>query len=199
MTELYHYLILDVSVLVGSAIPFVPTGELVSGAAALTNHTIAALLLIFLISWTSSVVGDTLLLLQVRLGRRPLQSWLDRRPFGQRVVRAQRAVTRNAFSAIISGRLLPGGRAPVIAALGLSHFSLRRFVLFDTIACAIWAAIYAVIGSIGGRVASQPGWGMVIAIATALSASVVVQQVRRVRQHRPASLDIPPEGQTVGP
>ncbi|MET0694662.1 MAG: VTT domain-containing protein [Propionibacteriaceae bacterium] len=189
MSELYSHLLLGLSILVGSAVPFVPTGELVSGASALANHTVIGLLLIFFIGWSASVAGDTLLLLEVRLVRGGLQRWLDRRSFGARVDTAQQKVAQNAFTAVISGRLLPGGRAPVILALGLSQFSRRRFILFDTVACALWAAIYAVIGSIGGRVASQPIWGMVIAIAAALMASLVVQQVRRVvrRHHQSAA------------
>ena len=87
-------------------------------------------------------------------------------------------MTANATNAVITGRLLPGGRTPVIVALGLSRFSVRRFVLIDTVACALWAAIYSTIGSIGGRIANHPVWAMVIAIAFAVSMGVLVQELR---------------------
>ena len=180
MNQLLAHLLLAASVLVGSAIPFVPTGELVSGAAAFASHSRLNVLIIFLIAWICSVLGDALMLVEARLGRRRLQSWLDKVSFGQRVITAQHALTRNAANAVITGRLLPGGRTPVIVALGLSRFSVRRFILIDTIACALWAGIYSTIGSIGGRIANHPVWAMVIAIAFAVSVGALVQELRKL-------------------
>jgi membrane protein DedA with SNARE-associated domain len=176
------HLLLAVSILVGSALPFVPTGEMVSGAAAYASHSELNVLVIFLITWICSVLGDTVMLLEARLARRRLQPWLDRRAFGSRVRSAQESLTHNAFNAVVTGRLLPGGRTPVILALGLSRFSIRRFMMFDVVACALWAGIYATIGSIGGRIANHPVWAMVVAIAFAVSMGVLVQEVRKLVQ-----------------
>jgi membrane protein DedA with SNARE-associated domain len=178
VTGLGDLLGLASSVLLGSAIPFMPTGELVSGSAALVADRWWSVFWIFLVSWVCSVLGDTLLLLEVRLLRHRLEVWLDRRKIGTRVRRAQSALTNNAFSAVMMGRLIPGGRAPVIIALGLSRFSVRRFVRFDLAACAAWAVIYSVIGAVGGSLVSNPLWAMVIAVAAAVSLSVVVQRLR---------------------
>jgi membrane protein DedA with SNARE-associated domain len=164
-------------VLLGSAIPFVPTGEMVSGAAAFASHSRLNVLLIFLITWICSVLGDTVMLVEARLGARKLRPWIARRRFAERVTSAQSGLTNNAFNAIVTGRLIPGGRTPIIVALGLSRFSLRRFMLFDTVACALWAGIYSSIGSIGGRIAQHPVWAMVIAIAFAVSIGALVQQL----------------------
>lgn len=180
MNQLSGHLLLAASVLVGSAIPFVPTGEMVSGAAAYASHSELNLVLIFLITWICSLLGDTVMLLEARLGRRRLQRWLIRGKFGERVQVAQQGLTRNAYNAVITGRLIPGGRTPVIVALGLSRFPVRRFILVDTIACALWAGIYSTIGSIGGRIASHPVWAMVIAIAFAVSVGVLVQELIRL-------------------
>jgi membrane protein DedA with SNARE-associated domain len=177
VNQFYGHLLLAASVLVGSAIPFVPTGEMVSGAAAYASHSELNLALIFLITWTCSVLGDTVMLLEARLGRRRLQRWLHKGKFGERVQAAQQGLTRNAYNAVITGRLIPGGRTPVIVALGLSRFPVRRFLLVDTVACALWAGIYSTIGSIGGRIASHPVWAMVIAIAFAVSVGVLVQEL----------------------
>lgn len=156
MNQLFGHIILGLSVLAGSAIPFVPTGELVSGAAAVSSHSLVSLASIFVISWVSSLVGDTLMLLEVRLVRRPLQLWLDERPLGQRVLSAGETITRNPFQAVLFGRLLPGGRAPIIIALGLAGYPVRRFMLLDALPCALWAAIYAGLGSLGGQIANDP-------------------------------------------
>ena len=185
MSQLEGHLLLALSVLVGSAIPFVPTGEMVSGAAAFASHSRLNLLLIFVITWLCSVFGDTLMLIEARLGARRLRGWIERTKFVDRVTAAQVGLTRNAFNAIVTGRLIPGGRTPIIVALGLSRYSIRRFMMCDLVACALWAGIYSTIGSIGGRIAHHPVWAMVIAIAFAVSVGALVQQIRRLWQwHR---------------
>lgn len=182
MNQILGHLLLAASVLVGSAIPFVPTGEMVSGAAAYASHSELNVLLIFVITWICSVLGDTIMLVEARLGRRRLQKWLTRGKFGAKVELAQQGLTRNAYNAVITGRLIPGGRTPVIVALGLSRFPVRRFVLVDTIACALWAGIYSTLGSVGGRIADHPLWAMVIAIAFAVSVGVLVQELIKLWQ-----------------
>jgi membrane protein DedA with SNARE-associated domain len=201
VNQLYGHLLLAASVLVGSAIPFVPTGEMVSGAAAYAAHSELNVALIFLVTWVCSVLGDTLMLLEARLGRRRLQRLLIRGKFGDRVKLAQEGLTRNAYNAVITGRLIPGGRTPVIVALGLSRFPVRRFMLVDTLACALWAGIYSTLGSIGGRVASHPVWAMVVAIAFAVSIGVLVQELiklahwyRARRSGGPADVPAQPDG-----
>ena len=180
MGQVWSHLLLAAAVLLGSAIPFVPTGEMVSGAAAFASHSRLNVLLIFLITWICSVLGDTVMLVEARLGARRLRPWIARRRFADRVDSARLGLTSNAFNAIVTGRLIPGGRTPIIVALGLSRFSVRRFMLFDTVACALWAGIYSSIGSIGGRIAQHPVWAMVIAIAFAVSIGALVQQVLRL-------------------
>lgn len=179
MDQIRGHILLFLAVTIGSAIPFVPTGEMVSGSSALAAHSKIGIFLIFIVTWIASVIGDTLLMLETRLGARKLGPWLARRKYADRVQQAQEKLQHNALSAIITGRLVPGGRAPVIIALGVARYPLRRFVPYDTIACGLWALIYSTIGSIGGRVASHPFWGMVIAIAFAVCISVLVQQIIR--------------------
>ncbi len=198
MDQIRGHILLFLAVTIGSAIPFVPTGEMVSGSSALAAHSRIGIFLIFLVTWLASVIGDTLLMLEARLGARKLRPWLARRKYADRVHQAEEKLHHNAFSAIITGRLVPGGRAPVIIALGIGRYSLRRFVPYDAVACGLWALIYSTIGSIGGRVASHPVWGMVIAVAFAVCISVLVQQIIRfvawVRRRRsPGAEELPLE------
>lgn len=158
---------------------------MVSGAAAVASHAEELnVLWVFLITWVCSVLGDTLMLIESRLGAHKLRPWLARRKFHARVQQAQESLTSNAFNAILTGRLIPGGRTPVILALGLSRYSIRRFVLYDAVACAVWAFIYSSLGSIGGRVAHHPVWGMVIAIAFAVSVGLLVTRIYATMQTR---------------
>jgi len=140
--------------------------------------------LIFGVTWICSVLGDTILLTEFRLGARWAQPWIQRRRLAGRMNQAQEALSRNAFHAIITGRLIPGGRTPVIAALGLSHYSLRQFLPASIVACGIWSAIYATLGTIGGRIAQQPFWATLIAIGFALSIGLLVQQIRLLLERR---------------
>lgn len=186
MDQIRGHLLLAVSVLVGSAIPFVPTGEMVSGAAAVASHSRLNEWLIFVITWLCSVLGDTIMLIEVRLAAGRIRGWLARTRLSVRVEQAEVALARNAFHAVLTGRLIPGGRTPVTVALGLSHFSVPRFMMMDTVACGLWAGIYSSIGTIGGKIAHHPVWAMVIAIAFAISMGALVQQIRRFVEWRQA-------------
>ncbi|MBA8796141.1 membrane protein DedA with SNARE-associated domain [Friedmanniella endophytica] len=179
MDQLRAHLLLALSVLLGSAIPFVPTGEMVSGAAAVAVHSRLNDLLIFLICFVCSVLGDLIMLGEARLFAPRLRRALAGHKLGVRVDQAQQALSRNVFSAVVTGRLIPGGRTPVIAALGLSRMPVRQFLGADVVACALWAAIYSTLGSIGGRISHHPVWAMVIAIAFAVSVGLLVQHLVR--------------------
>lgn len=199
MDQLRAHLLLALWVLVGSAIPFVPTGEVVSAAAAVGSYSKLNEWLIFLITWVCSVLGDCLLLLQVRFGARWVRPRIERSKFAPRVTAAQDGLHRNAFHAILTGRLIPGGRTPVIAALGLTHFPFRRFLPASIVACGIWAAIYSSLGTIGGKIAHHPVWATVIAISFAVSIGVGVQHVQRLwvaRQARRSAAAARPEDAT---
>jgi hypothetical protein len=62
------------------------------------------------------VLGDTILLLEARLGAGLIQARLERSKLAGRVRQAEQALSQNSFNAIVTGRLIPGGRTPVIAA-----------------------------------------------------------------------------------
>lgn len=184
MTDLWHQLLLGLVVLVASALPFVPTGEIVSGAAALAVDSTPSVVAVFFLAWVCSCAGDTLLLLEVRLLARPLQSWLDRRGSHPKVSQAQQRLQRNSFAAVVTARLMPGMRAFVILALGLSGTSLRRFLVADLVGCGLWAAAYTAAGAIGGRLTSHPVVAVVVAILLALLVSALAGLLVRRRRAR---------------
>jgi membrane protein DedA with SNARE-associated domain len=191
VSQIKVHLLLALAVLVGSAVPLVPTGEMVSGAAAYAKHSKLNDLLIFAITWVCSVIGDTLMMLEARFGARWLRPRLQRSRIAGRVRAAEAGLTKNALNAILTGRLIPGGRTPVIFALGLGRFPIRRFVVYDVLACAVWAAVYSTLGSVGGRLASHPIVAMLIAIAGAVLLGLVIQQVRKVLERRRAARKVP--------
>jgi membrane protein DedA with SNARE-associated domain len=184
VTGLGGLLLLGLAVLVASSVPFVPTGEMVSGAAALAAPSLLLTVGVFLLCWLCSAAGDTLLMSGARLLRRPLQGWLDRQSTKPRVEQTRRWLDRSAFSAVVTARLVPGTRAPVIIALGLSGASRRRFVVADLVGCGLWAALYTLAGAVGGRLSSHPLLAVTAAVVLAVAASTVAGRLIRRRQLR---------------
>ena len=197
LSDFRTHLVLAASVLVGSAVPFVPTGEMVSGASAYAAHSKVNGFAIFVITFVCSVLGDLIMLAEFRLGARKLRPWIARRKFGTAVKKAEKAVTRNAVHAIVTGRLIPGGRTPVLVALALARYPVRRFLPYDLLACALWATVYTTIGSIGGRVAHHPVWAMAIAIAFSVCLGLGVQQVRKLMDRRQRRNNPAPESEST--
>jgi membrane protein DedA with SNARE-associated domain len=182
MTDLRQLLLLGLVVLVASAVPFVPTGELVSGAAALAAPSAPAAVAVFLLAWVCSCAGDTLLLLEVRLLARPLQRWRARAVAHPRLGRAEERLSRNTFAAVVTARLVPGMRAPVILALGLSRARRRTFVVADLIGCGLWAALYTSAGTVGGRLTTHPVTAVLAAVLLAVVASALGRRLLRRRR-----------------
>ena len=120
---------------------------------------------------------------------------IERSKFAPRVISAQDALHRNSFHAILTGRLIPGGRTPVIAALGLSHFPFRRFLPASVVACGIWAV---------GRGEHRIGWGAVLAgIAGIALAGAAIQSSSEhlnavFRADLVASMSEEPQGLELG-
>jgi membrane protein DedA with SNARE-associated domain len=123
-------------------------------------------------------------LLEARLSAGLIRSRLERSKLAARVRQAEQAVTRNSFAAIVTGRLIPGGRTPVIAALGLSRYPMRRFLPSCIIACGLWAGIYSSVGTIGGKVAHHPVWAIVVAISFAVCMGMLMTQIQRLLHWR---------------
>jgi membrane protein DedA with SNARE-associated domain len=175
-------LLLGLTVLVASSVPFVPTGELVSGAAALVAPSLLGTVGVFLVAWAASCAGDTVLFSAARWLSGPLQRWQFRHPGGARAEQARAWLDRSGVAAIVVARLVPGTRAPVIIALGASGTSHRRFVVADLVACACWSLLYTGAGALGGRVSGHPVLAVTAAVLIAVGASAVAGRLLRRRQ-----------------
>lgn len=187
---LHDLLLLGLALLVASSLPFIPTGELVSAAAALVAVPSAPLALaIFAVAWVCSCAGDTILLSGSRLLTKPLQRWRRGRPENAKAQRARRLLARNTFAAVVTSRLVPGMRAPVILALGVAGIHRRAFVKADLVGCGIWAALYTVLGSVGGRLTTNPVIGVAAAVLLAVAVSSVAGLVIRRRRSARTSSD----------
>jgi len=87
---------------------------------------------------------------------------------------------------ILVARFIPGGRVAVTFSSGyIPTFPWRRFVLYDAVACLLWASYAALLGYFGGKTFENHPWlGLGIALGVALSLGFVVEAIRHLRQRR---------------
>ncbi|MEU0219633.1 VTT domain-containing protein [Streptomyces sp. NPDC006265] len=182
------YPTLFVLVLAGALVPVIPTGALVSSAAAVAVHRTApfSLAMVFVTASLAAFLGDATL---YWLGRRGLKSrngsrWLEilrSRAPEDRLEQAQEKLSAHGVAVLVLSRLVPAGRIPVMLACLLAQWPLRRFSRGNLPACLAWAATYQLIGILGGALFAEPWQGVVAAIALTLLLSAVPAVWRRVR------------------
>ncbi|MCM2422485.1 MULTISPECIES: DedA family protein [unclassified Streptomyces] len=173
-------------VVLGSLVPVIPTGALVSGAAVVAFHQTSpfALALVFGVAALAAFLGDVGL---YWLGQRGIRSrngsrWLHRlqsRADPDHLAKAQRQLDEHGVAVLVLSRLIPAGRIPVMVACLLGELPLRRFVRGDIAACLAWAAAYQLIGIVGGSLFPEPWQGVALAVGIAFLVALVPQVWRR--------------------
>ncbi|OEV10646.1 DedA family protein [Streptomyces nanshensis] len=176
-------------VVLGSLVPVVPTGALVSGAAVVALHQSVpglALAAVFLIGAAAAFLGDVTL---YWLGRRGVDSrsgsrWLERlreHAPPERLGQAQDRLRDHEVPVLIVSRLLPAGRIPVMLACLLARMPTREFVRGNLPACLAWAVTYQLIGLLSGSVFPEPWEGVAAAVVLTVVISAVPVIWRRLR------------------
>lgn len=175
-------------VALGSLVPVIPTGALVSSAAVVAFHQTSPLsmLLVFAVASSAAFLGDICL---YWLGQRGVRSehgskWLaalTRRAAPERLAQAQEKLDENSGTVLILSRLVPAGRIPVMLACLLGKMPLKTFARGDVPACLAWAATYQLIGILGGSLFPEPWQGVVAAVALTVLISVAPAVWRKLR------------------
>ncbi|MFI2236355.1 DedA family protein [Streptomyces chrestomyceticus] len=175
-------------VVLGSLVPVVPTGAVVSSAAVVAFHQRSpwALLIVFGLSALAAFLGDLGL---YWLGQRGVRSrngsrWLERlrdRAAPERLAQAQTKLREHGVLVLVLSRLVPAGRIPVMLACLLSRMPLRRFARGDLPACLAWAVTYQLIGLLGGSLFGEPWQGVAAAVGLTLVISAAPAVWRRLR------------------
>ena len=63
----------------------------------------------------------------------------------------------------------------------VQSFPWRRFIVYDVIACSLWATYAALLGYFGGKTfEDHPFWGLALAIVIALSLGPSSSSIRHV-------------------
>ncbi|MYX17667.1 DedA family protein [Streptomyces sp. SID8374] len=182
------YPTLFLMVALGSLVPVIPTGALVSSAGVVALHQSSpfSLLFVFLVASGAAFLGDVCL---YWLGQRGVRSkngskWLEaltRRAAPERLAQAREKLDEHGGTVLILSRLVPAGRIPVMLACLLGKMPLKTFARGDVPACLAWAATYQLIGILGGSLFPEPWQGVVAAVALTLVISGAPAVWRRVR------------------
>ncbi len=172
--------------LLDSVVPVVPseTTVILGGIAAGQQHL--SLPLVIGLGATGAAVGDN------------IAYWLGRRAGGrlQRTLfRSDKAKARLAWAAeqlekrggllLVTARFVPGGRTAITISSGLTRQPYRRFILFDALACVLWASYAAILGFVAGdRFKDDHTTAFLVAFGAALSVTALIELVRWLRERR---------------
>jgi len=176
-------------VVLGSLVPVVPTGALVSSAAVVAFHQTepVALAVVFGVAALAAFLGDVALYwlglrgVRSRGGSRVLHRLQERVDDGT-LDRSQRQLEEHGAAVLVLSRLIPAGRLPVMVACLLAEMPLRRFVRGDIVACLAWAASYQLIGILGGSLFPEPWQGVALAVGLTFAIAAGPGVVRRLRR-----------------
>ena len=138
--------------LLDSIIPVVPseTMLIVGGVAAGTGNQVLGL--VILVGALGAFAGDNLAYQLGKSYERRIRSILFRGEKGERRLDwAARQLDKRGGLLLITARFIPGGRTAVTISSGVTRQPRRRFMIYDAIACTIWATYATLLGYIGGR------------------------------------------------
>jgi len=182
--DTWYLLALAGAVFLGAVLPVLPTGAAVSAGAVLaSHHNPIGLVGVLLAGAIGAYVGDLVVYAICRFGGERMA-----RRFGWLRANASLEALRvrladHEVSVLLTSRLLPGGRVPVLISAGLAGFSWRRFAVVDLTASLLWAAVYMAIGLLGFALFDEPWQGVLAAIVLVIVVSVLSSLVRsRIRR-----------------
>jgi membrane protein DedA with SNARE-associated domain len=170
-------------VLVGSILPIVPTGAVVSATAVVALHRDpVTLVLVIAVGAFAAYLGDGVVFAICRRGGEAVTRRLHLSPGPVRAAAAvrQRLMARPVAVLLVS-RLIPGGRIPVLLAAAVVKLPWRHFLVANWPACLLWSTSYAAIGVLGGSVFPEPWQGVVAVIVLVLILTQVASMVQRRR------------------
>lgn len=179
-------------VVLGSLVPVIPTGALVSGAAVVALHQslpAVALVAVFAVGAAAAFLGDVTL---YWLARRGVESgggsrWLERlraHAPEERLRQAQEKLREHEVAVLIVSRLVPAGRIPVMLACLLARMRLGEFVRGNLPACLVWTVAYQLVGLLSGSLFPEPWEGIAAAVGLTVAVSAAPTAWRRLRAAR---------------
>nr|WP_246314960.1 VTT domain-containing protein [Kineococcus aurantiacus] len=181
---LWALCVLLAAVVVGAVLPVLPTGAVVSAMAALGHHrSWLSLGEVVVVGAAAAYVADLVLYALLLRGahtgpgrslRRRAERYGHLDELGERLA-------RHDVGTLVTSRLLPGARVPVLVAAAAAEYPVARFAVADVVPAASWALAYSVLGLAGRGVSDRPWVGAAVAVALGFAASGAVSLARRLR------------------
>jgi membrane protein DedA with SNARE-associated domain len=171
------------AVLLGAVLPVLPTGAAVSAGAVLASHDKPIGLVGVLIAGAlGAYLGDLIVYAGCRAGGEQLARRVGWLRDNASLDALRTRLDEHEVTVLLTSRLLPGGRVPVLLTAGVAGYPWRRFATVDLTASALWAAMYMAIGLVGFALFDEVWEGVVAAIVLVILVSVVSGLIRSRRR-----------------
>jgi membrane protein DedA with SNARE-associated domain len=183
----WSYLVLFSIAAIDAFFPLVPSESLMVLGGNLASADAMILWLVILSGGVGAVVGDNISYgIGSWVGEHTIKRWFRSEKWHRRLEWAERTLHERGAYIIIIARFIPGGRTAVTFSAGYLHaLTWRRFVVYDVIACSLWATYAALLGYFGGRTFEEhPVWAIALSLAIAFTLALAVEVVRHMRQRR---------------
>ena len=178
----WYLLALAGAVLIGAVLPVLPTGAAVSAGAVLASHDKPIGLVGVLIAGAGGAyVGDLIVYAACRAGGERLARRIGWLRDNHSLEALRHRLDEHEVTVLLTSRLVPGGRVPVLLTAGVAGYSWRRFAIVDLTASSLWAAMYMVFGLVGYALFDEPWEGVVAAIVLVVLVSVISSLIRSRR------------------
>jgi membrane protein DedA with SNARE-associated domain len=185
--EWWSYLVIFAVAAIDAFFPLVPSESLMVVGGNLASSGDLVLLLVIVSGATGAILGDNISYgIGKWVGERTVKRVFRSEKSHKRLEWAERTLDERGAYIILIARFIPGGRTAVTFSAGyVSSLTWRRFIVYDVIACTLWATYAALLGYFGGKTfEDHPFWGIALALGIALSLGLVVEAVRHLRQRR---------------
>jgi membrane protein DedA with SNARE-associated domain len=186
--DLWYLFALAGAVLIGAVLPVLPTGAAVSAGAVLASHSNPIGLIGVLIAGAGGAyLGDLIVYAGCRFGGERLAKRIGWLRDNASLDTLRNRLAEHEIGVLLTSRLIPSGRVPVLLAAGLAGYPWKRFALVDLTASSLWAAVYMAIGLLGYALFDEPWQGVVAAIVLVVLVTLVSSLIQRARQRRAAA------------
>jgi len=162
--------------------PLIPSETAVITAGVVASAGDLTLGLIVAAAATGAFLGDnTAYFLGHRFGDRAIDRFASGAKGQARIAWGRQQLQERGGTAIVIGRLIPGGRTVVTLSAGALHYPWKRFAAFDAVAVVFWALYAALLGYFGGKTFEEEPWkGLLLALGVGFALAGVAEVARRV-------------------
>lgn len=184
----WFYVVIFSIALLDSVLPVVPSETLVIIGGVSAGLGDLFIPLVIIAAAGGAFVGDNMSYTIGTFFSERLRGHYDKTEKGRRRLRwAHDQIEERGGELLITARYIPGGRTIVTLTCGITNQHRSWFMPWAAVAASLWALYASLLGFIGGKTFSDNHTlAFVIAFATALGVTAMIEIVRAVRKRRAA-------------